>query len=404
MAESFTYYFFVKVGFGNDFLEGTIKRKGEDSTWEQFFWVGYGDDPIPQLSGEVFPSYPERRVSDLYYLTLVSSIPKYRERTRLVTYTKENIQIWRMTGPVRNLPKEEFLAHKEYCQVKNPEYLKETKCGDKALPVTIEMDIPRDKIPACIDSLRVHNYLNRGTFRPLFYINGDLAGKDSIKSPKLKNQFLHREEVSIPLIKQDPEKKYEETPFACFARKYLDWVRDDKEQRSFQESYQLDESDVYELAFLMMSPTQLETAAMMFAMSLGFLPDVGIGKALDTIDVRASLRYKKDWRNDIDDTVKVLQEIMGKDCSQKIKDKLDNNGTLLIQCKDYSEVPELAKHALRFLPYSKISDGRTITLSQLKDYLSKADNANMFPQFRKWIILLKFYYQTGKNVLGINGE
>ena len=406
MAESFTYYFSVKVGFGNDFLKGTIDNANSDPERKAFFWVGYNDMDIPLLSGDVISEELKKGYKDLYYLTLMSSIPRYREQTRLITYTKSHMQIWRIAGPVRDLPLDEFLAHRKDCGANHPDYDKNATEKNKAIPVFLEMEKSRDRLPACIDSLRVHNYLNRGTFRPLFSINGDLAGEGSIKSEKLKNQFLRTGEVSIPLIKQETEKKSHETPFACYARKYLDWFRDGNEQRSFQETYQLDETDVYELAFLMMSPDQLETAAMMFAMSLGLLPDVGIGKALDTIDVRASLRYKKDWKNDAEEKVMVIQEIMGKNylLSPEIKKRLIRNGTLLIQCKDYAEVPELADHVLCFLPWAKSPDGRTITLSQLKDYLSLADNANKFNQFRDWLNLLMFYYQADKDVLAKHGE
>lgn len=397
MSNPFIYYFFVKVGFGNEFLEKTVEKANHNDKKETFFWVGYNETPIPRLVGEVFKQYPSRKHTDLYYLTLVSSVPRYREQTRLITYTDRCMQLWKINDSVRNLTRDEFLEHKKYCNVNNTNYEEE---GNKALPVTLEKEIDRDKLPACVDSLRVHSYLNRGTFRYLVSTNRDLISDDSIKSDRLKNSFLNREDLSLNLVNQEQATKYKETYFACFVRKYLDWIRENSFRGSFGEKYQLNEYDIFELVFLIMSPAQLETAAMMFALSLGLQPDVGMGKALNVIDVRASLKHKNDWKQNASEIVVILERIMGHSgLSQQIRDNLINNGNLLFQCKDYSVNYNLPEHVLLFSPRTDKQDGKTIAMDQIKQYMH--DNKEVFPLFRDWLQLLTFYYKTSKEMLKI---
>ena len=244
-----TKYFIAKVGYGNSLLGFAIEKARNSGN--SFLWIGYSDYEIPHLEGDYFKidKDPPMAVRDLYYMTLVSHLKEHRETTRVITFSEDKIQIWAIRDPLRSITEADILELSQW-SMKNPNVYRSFEIrnnaqaesslvdelrgasdapGCKSLPVKLIKEFSRDLIPACIDSLSVHRFLNSGTFRYLFSANQSLVD-DSVLP-----EFLKQEEISLRLHQK--ASSYKESKFATFTRKYFDWLIDDSIQEGFASWY-----------------------------------------------------------------------------------------------------------------------------------------------------------------------
>jgi len=87
------YYFFMKVGNSNCFLKYCQQLGG--------LWVGYDLDPIPKITADGMVVRGEEE-ADLRYLAYASQ-EQVRDRIRVVSYGKDHLHIFEVTGPLKYL-------------------------------------------------------------------------------------------------------------------------------------------------------------------------------------------------------------------------------------------------------------------------------------------------------------
>lgn len=383
MTDDFTHYYFAKVGNGNSYLNFAINNK------PSFFYIGYSDHKIPKLEQKC-----ETKIRDLHFLTLISN--ECQTKSRVITFSDEEMLVWNIVNPLRYMTKDEIENLLKFCandKKMKAEIEAEGEKIIKALDVSLIKRVLRDRLPACIDSLSVHRYLNSGTFRYLYSANKDL-------DHNVMGDFF-RPEKKVPLkVPWSSEMSIKETNFAFFVRKYFDWLCDDTNKRSFAATYDIKQENVFKIASSIMSPAQLETAASMFLMSLGLTLDVGIGKGLDVIDVRASVRHQNNSQELIGTIIAGLEKIMGAKLDPKIENNFRECGTISVQCKNYDYKECLP--VLVFKPSQhmndKINDGKTITLCSVNNHIKDLKNPNVW---NDWISLLQFSYLQDKDALGL---
>lgn len=171
----------------------------------------------------------------------------------------------------------------------------------KVLPVEEVASVLRSSLYTSVDSLSVYQGLNRGTCRRLWRARGPLSGSFPAEVSEPSESGVLQQRVA-----GFGNRKYaQETPFACFARLYLNDVlmKDSKpwlKRRLATEetlSTRVPEAKRLDVVAASMNPILVETAAFYFCLDLGLvdgqtrlIPDVGVGKGLDVIDVRARVR------------------------------------------------------------------------------------------------------------------
>jgi hypothetical protein len=398
-------YFFMKVGFGNCLLRDAVESgRGGAPT---FLWVGYGQHPIPQAEADVQNS--AGAPLDLRYLERASRDESTRGRVRVLTFLNESLYVWRVIDRLRPISETEVeslvVRHaddgnafaKFDLDVKKRDLgALRSELRSKALPVRLESVVSRVLLPACIDSLSVYRSLNSGTFRYLCPTKGPLA------------EGLH-----LPLLNPEPvplllagEREWSEQPFACFVRRYLDWCLDPSATESFASTYGLTEADALSLATAVMSPSQLEVAAAMVVQSIGMTLDAGVGKGLDVVDVRASIRHRRhhaDYAQHLARVKAALTGLMGASIAPGVDEALDQAGSLEIQCKNYELAADALEHPrlVVFTPTGP-ADGRRLSLAAVRAHVEK--HAGGLPAFEDWLGLLQFAYTQPRATLGFSKE
>lgn len=399
----FTNYFFMKVGNGNILLRHALQASqgGEPA----FLWVGYGSEGVPTMdpsAGNAGRSAP----LDLRYLARASWDDEARSSVRILTFQEDSLYIWRPTDRVRPITEQELDALVATFGTDKAAYdrlelsWKQRNAGVlraylncKALPVRLERRVERVLLPACIDSLSVYQSLNRGTFRFLGPTNPKLL------TPGLLPRLLAPEPVPLRL---PGEQSWTETPFACFVRKYLDWCLDASMPESFASVYGLDPADAALLATATMSPSQLEVAASMLVQALGMTLDAGVGKGLDVIDVRASVRhhiYEPNYPARLASLKNRLAQLMGTPVDLPVLRALDSTGTLVIQCKNFVQSTDSQPHPhLVFFTPTGPPGGRCITMASVRSFLE--EHPGVLPALEDWLCLVQFSYTQEKATLG----
>jgi hypothetical protein len=371
-------YFFMKVGYSNSLLGHALEEglAGRDTA----LWVGYQDNSVQGLldamrgDREAWSKIP----SDLRYLAVASQQSLTASSVRVLTFSGDSLLVWRICGPLRSAgPREvdallgryqtdpNFLA----CFKIDPKTATDSDIrghlSSKALPVRLEARIKRALLPACIDSLSVYRSLNSGTFRYLCPTKGASAEE------LLGRIFPPRNAAVL----QPGEREWTETPFARFVADYLDWLLDASLTEDFATARGLTPEEVFTLTTAVMSPSQLETGAAMTAMSIGLTLDSGVGKGLDVVDVRASVRHRRSsagFSKFLADTKAGLADLMGGKVAPEVLEALDITGSLELQCKNYTTSVAGLRHPslVLFMPQGELN-GRTITLASVRDSIRR---------------------------------
>jgi hypothetical protein len=202
-------------------------------------------------------------------------------------------------------------------------------------------------------------------------------------------------------------RKYaQETPFACFVRLYLNevLVKDCKpwlKRRLASEdtlSTRVPEAKQHDVVAASMNPILVETAAYYFCLDLGLvdghtclLPDVGVGKGLDVIDVRARVRSATTQTKQ--EIVRRLSSVLHADVDatalRATSSALLGPGVLELQCKAAKKGVEAGAGVVYF---GEGGDGKRPTVVVSKLVETAASNP------ADWPLLAAFFEMQVENI------
>ncbi|TGM31758.1 hypothetical protein [Leptospira levettii] len=379
-------YFFAKVDNGNRLLEFAEELGG--------FYIGFFDDE-KHVSNEIldFSLDTDFEIKlnnpDWQYLNLFSE-ERWRDKIRVITYDSHELKFWQVTGKVtkfntvhslESLPKKLIKAKQ-----KN---LKDFYLWN-FLPVKLITAINRSLLPSSIDSLSVYQYLNRGTFRPMIRL---ADYKNKFEYPKIIEDDLFK---FIVKTSKKAEETIIETKYSRILRFYFDAIFSKKEEYSteLRKTFSnLSNSEKNLILGVLFNPAQVETMAMLLIQDIGFTADIGIGKGLDFVDIKGSLRHRSEA--DIRGCLAKLSENNFIKINKSTFDKIIKEKTINIQCKAES-YSDITNDLIYLLPESKHSELENIIL--IENIIEKMDNSNFnidFPLLSDWLNLQK--YNLGLN-------
>jgi len=384
------YYFFMKVGNANCFLPYSQQLGG--------LWVGYDGDPIPDISKDGLVTRNKEQ-ADLRYMTYVSQ-SEIRKRIRVVSFGKDSLQIFEITGPLQYLGKNNAIdwsapstyktfpkswrdaVDKELDGIGSKKFLDKMlgKTGWKFLPAKLVASLPRASLIAPIDSLSVWQSFNRRTFQPMFALKGNSAYSQL--------DWLNAIPTLEPLKVSDKETLVEGL-FGKIVRVYLD----SKQSNPNTHLGNLSNNDLTKTVFAMLNPAQVETIALHLCNDIRFTADVGMGKGLDVADVKGTVRHlipaNRELR--IREAISKL-ESAGVKFSEKLRTSIEATSSIRFQCKARStDVSEDLGTVLLIEP-GAIDKERRDTL--FLESLAKTDS-HSFPMFHEWIDVLRYDLRGG---------
>lgn len=335
-------YFFYKCGEANCWLPLALEGLG--------LYVGFGDtgkDAIATRQPELtFEARTKNDDNNIAWLTHPSNRPWFL----LMTFSESHLIFWEVTGIVQVFrPGSDIYArakdlwrkfpvkiHREYKRVFDP-VASDPDAIDpvfKTLPVVKVASVPRRELYASIDSLSVYQYLNRGTCRPIWRISGptEVEMPDNIA---IQSQASIRGRVL----------QGEETKYATFVRMYLNSALHKALGHTLPSrlpnlAWQPTLSSLWllmpaqerqKLVLATANPILVETAALYFCLDLGLIADIGSGKGIDVIDVRA--RAESQQSADRASGFLLALKNDGIVISEGVLQRLRSERVLEIQCK-----------------------------------------------------------------------
>jgi hypothetical protein len=376
------YYFFMKVGYANSFLPYVDSLGG--------LLVGFVGDAVPHVDGDGFCRRNGEKL-DLIYAAVAAS-PKWRSKARIVTYSKDALMIWRPTGNMRTLERSAGgldWGKKDLYSKFPKEWHDDVKAkwggfgseefyryhfgekGWKVIPAELDTVISRELLIAPIDSLAVWQNFSRNTFQPMFSLTGN---------PSLSRVEWLDQVSDLPAFAISDMEKVEEGRFGKFVRVYLNGKGATKNEVFVN----LDREERKDTALATLNPAQVETATMLICRDLGLTVDVGLGKGLDVVDVKATVRHleTEERKRKIQAAITTLESI-GVVFSQKLRHSIQSTATIRIQCK---AAPGIEAEGTVLVVETCPSGGATapdrVSLEQL------AHSSLPLPEFREWLTLL----------------
>jgi len=327
------YFYFMKVGAGNAFM-GFTKQLGELEKRKGLF-VGYHGREIPEINDEG-EFLGELKDAELQTIGRASR-QALRPRSIACVFTDSHLTFWQITGYLGAMPAAEVgrfasIPYNHLNQAlgydKQWQEARKEAAGGKVdvaaffrgyhwLPAKLLIPpVPRYKLLAPVDSLRVHRWLNSGTFRSLHSIKGN-------------GQMDKMEWLPNPLDPKDIRSRTEETPYARLVRQYLTGLLQPSTR------VDLDDRQVTELASLWINPAQLETVGALLALDLGFTLEVGLGKGQDVVDIKASLGHVegKAKRTAIQSVLECLEKALQVSMTPTFRNRITEYGIFWLQCK-----------------------------------------------------------------------
>lgn len=373
-------YFFAKVDTGNQLLEFADQLGG--------FYIGYYSEE-KNISNQIYSFQNDTDVPiklnypDWEYINLFSE-DRWRNKTILITYDSYLLSFWEITGKVTRF-------HEVHSLDTLPQKLKDLKEADlnffklwNFLPVKLKRTINRSILPSSIDSLSVYQYLNRGTFRPIFrlaeYKNKfDFFNKieDDLFQLKVKNH-LNKETIIT------------ETKYSRILRFIFDAILEKGNDYTNELKYlftNLNDIEKNQIFGLLLNPAQVETLAMLLVQDLGFTADIGIGKGLDFIDIKGSLRHRNLIK--VDTLLSKLEIFNLIHFSNSTFQKIINEKTINIQCKADS-YSNLSKDIIYLITDTTNQNLENVIL--INNLINKMNDENFlieFPLVSDWIKLQK---------------
>lgn len=376
----------MKVGPGNCFLKWANHLGG--------LWVGYDGDAIPPVSANGLCNLGTEQ-ADLRFLSVVGR-EGFRDRVRICVYSKDHLNIFRPTGPLKYLSskakapldwRDPSLYDAFSKQLKDSvaerlggvgseKFISEVfgSNGWKLLPAELITSIDRSNLFASIDSLSVWQSFNRRTFQPMFTLKGQKAHS---------NLNWLNAIPSIDPIQVSEKEVLEEGAFGKLIRLYIE-SRAHKDIRN--EFAQLSEAELIDTGFALLNPAQLETATFHLSADLGLTADVALGKGLDVADVKATARHLDATQCKLRIAAAIeLLEGVGVKFSERLRSSIEATATIRFQCKARVTADNENLGTVLLVQPGEPTTTRSDCL--YLDYLRKADH-NTFPKFREWLRLL----------------
>lgn len=333
------FFYFMKVGAGNAFME--FKEQLGELKDRNGLFVGYQENghanrAIPQVTdqGEFLG-----RLNDKELRTIaLASRDTLRAGSIACVFTDSHLTFWKITGYLRLMPEIEV---QRFAQIPGEELSRAldydedwqaARAGapggqpDPAtffrgfhwLPAKLIHAVPRHDLLAPVDSLRVHRWLNSGTFRSLHSVKGNdlMGGMTWLTTVR-------------PLDHTAIRSQTRETAYAKLVRHYLTGLIRPS-TRGVLEDHQ-----IADLAARWINPAQLETVGALLALDLGLTLEVGLGKGQDVVDVKASLRHldAENRRSAAQSIVERVEKVLGVPMTQVFRGRLTEHGIFWIQCK-----------------------------------------------------------------------
>ncbi|PJZ76309.1 hypothetical protein [Leptospira neocaledonica] len=374
-------YFFAKVDNSNKLLEFAETLGG--------FYIGFYDEKN-KISNEIveFNSDIDFEIKlnypDWEYLNLFSE-ERWREKVRIITYDSHKLSFWEITNKIGRF-------HEYHTLNTLPEKFKKIKQDDldnfnlwNFLPVVLKNSINRSLLPSSIDSLSVYQYLNRGTFRPIFRLSkykDKLIFSNDIENDRFEFTVKNHHKKDIKLI---------ETKYSRILRFYFDAIvkkgKDFKQdlKRIFS-NFSLQEKN--QILSALFSPAQVETMAMLLIQDIGFTADIGIGKGLDFVDIKGSLRHREEII--IEKNLSKLTKYSLVKLNQLTLNKIISEKTINIQCKAKPH-SDLLSDLLYILPDSKKSSmENVIFIDKIISCMGNDTFSKDFPLLADWLELQKY--------------
>jgi hypothetical protein len=383
-------YYRLKVGPGDLYCELCKKLKEEGKLGG--FYIGWKKRQISDIDkdGKVKNTKPR----DLKNLVKATNL--YRDSSRVITYSSSCMTYWEITGPLRYTTEEEKEAFKQEIKSNKEKYhkiishdldWKKELLGEgdsdelypKILPVKHLLDIERHELLPTVNSLSVHQWLNRGTFR-----NYSSIGRTTDSAFDWPKGFLE--------IKDTEDN---ETNFGCFVRRYLDYLYDKKNNKlsgnEIEDYMNVNSDEVAELFWKTLNPSQVETLGALLAIDLGFCLEIGPAKALDVIDIQAKIpRDDINGEEKIEDAISDLNKL-GCDLSENIKKCISSNMVLKIQCKADNSQPDLPDDVILLKPIRDNSGSKNVlSVQQIADNIkATVDTPSDSKNVKGWISLMR---------------
>lgn len=379
--KSFNYYR-LKVGYGNELFWPCVSLSLQINNRERLkkelvvgvkisFFIGFDSDSwIPKIDDKgaitiihrdgKSTEWREHRTDDLYFLSLAQ---RDSTASQIMVFENDKLYIFKPTGQWgwrKNVSVENLIKLDSPLKVDRDISEKIEKTSDSRwghilefsyFEVKLQSIHERDRLPACLDSLAVYQYLSRGTFRPLSRVG---AGRDEFlkKSISKDRELVRLSSYSFNRNKRVvAEKTDDECYLAYLYRILLDHLISGSpdDRKSFFKG----------IEHYLLAPVQLEAAAALFLRDLGYMPDFYVGKSLDRIDVRGrkieSCYLKKS---------EVLRGRIG---------ITEYKNIIRIQCKDYElKNFQRADHVYLFTPDGVFDKERyEISLRYILDVMSE---------------------------------
>jgi hypothetical protein len=327
-------YFFYKCGEANCWLPLALEGHG--------LYVGFADSGIatrePEATFQALTGQDDDNIAWLMH-------PGNRPWFLLLTFSESELIFWEVSDKLQvHRPGSEVFVRADTLWRKFPAKTRKTyerifgtdatERVFKTLPAAKVAAVPRRDLYASIDSLAVYQFLNRGTCRPIWRIEGPT---EAAMPPLIAKQF----QASV----RGRNKQGEETKYAAFVRLYLNstlhralgqavpprlpHLAGQPTLASFWPSMTAQDRQLLVLATA--NPILVETAALYFCLDLGLIADIGSGKGIDVIDVRARAESQQ-AANRAEELLRHLQayEIV---ISEAVRNRLRTEWVLEIQCK-----------------------------------------------------------------------
>jgi hypothetical protein len=299
-----------------------------------------------------------------------------RNRLLLITFDQRHLTFWQATGSVAiNYPGHPaFEAARAHWQAgpsayPDPKAYKgytdifrdgATNAMFKTLPVTKLGSVQRSELYTSIDSLRVYSFLNRGTCRPLWPISGTGTGHVVDAITQRRQQF----------VRWNGD---DETSFGVFVRLYLNAVLrrtlDNRWPDGWANEEQLgnvllQEEERLKLTLHTFNPILVETAALYFCLDLGLIGDIGTGKGIDVIDIRARAESLEVARTAADSLECLRQRgVTAGIAAGSVIGRLREERVLELQCKAADRA--IGRNDILYFGYGGGQAGAAISVSDL---------------------------------------
>jgi hypothetical protein len=336
-------YFFYKCGEANCWLPVALKGHG--------LYVGFGDSPSSAPTGNPWIATREPEATfrartgedddNIAWLTH----PSNRSWFLLLTFSESDLIFWEVSDKLQvHRPGSEAFELADTLWRKFPAKSRETYkhiFGPdtldpvfKTLPAAKVAAVPRRELYASIDSLAVYQFLNRGTCRPIWRIQGPTEAE---MPPLIAGQS----QASV----RGRDKQGKETNYAAFVRLYLNSALARALGHTLPSpfprltgqpalaSFWMSMSALHQqqLVLTTANPILVETAALYFCLDLGLIADIGSGKGIDVIDVRA----RAESQRAADRAAELLAGLQAEGIviSEAVRNRLRTERVLEIQCK-----------------------------------------------------------------------